>query len=64
MNTNNTQNTLMDSPEALGHALCNLLPEMVHHSLPAAVRRYERGIAQDGGTGPRPGLRSPDPHFG
>ncbi len=22
MNTNNTQNTLMDSPEALGHALC------------------------------------------
>lgn len=29
MNTNNTQNTLMDSPEALGHALCNLLPEMV-----------------------------------
>ena len=34
------------------------------HSLPAAVRRYERGIAQNGGTGPRPGLRSPDPHFG
>ena len=29
MNTNNTQNTLMESPEALGHALCNLLPEMV-----------------------------------
>ncbi|MCZ5584065.1 hypothetical protein O5621_03735 [Escherichia coli] len=29
MNTNNTQNILMDSPEALGHALCNLLPEMV-----------------------------------
>lgn len=23
-------NTLMDSPEALGHALCRLLPEMSH----------------------------------
>ncbi|ECV9912001.1 hypothetical protein F3Q92_20945 [Salmonella enterica subsp. enterica] len=30
MNTDNTQNILMDSPEALGHALCNLVPEMVH----------------------------------
>lgn len=29
MNTNNTQNILMDSPEALGYALCNLVPEMV-----------------------------------
>lgn len=32
MNTDNTQNILMDSPEALGHALCNLLPEMVQVS--------------------------------
>lgn len=29
MNTDNTQNILMGSPEALGHALCNLVPEMV-----------------------------------
>ncbi len=37
MNTNNTQNTLMDSPEALGHALCNLLPEMVQGFRESAI---------------------------